>query len=77
LGQSAKISAGSGIAVGTQGEILTNSHVVEGCEKIVVRLSSGNLETAVLVGRDEKNDLALVRATTALGGLHPVPKIPS
>jgi S1-C subfamily serine protease len=29
----AETSAGSGVVIGTQGEILTNSHVVEDCQK--------------------------------------------
>jgi S1-C subfamily serine protease len=54
-------AAGSGVVIGARGEILTNSHVVENCEKITVQLSSSNPERAVLVARDQKNDLAVVR----------------
>jgi S1-C subfamily serine protease len=57
----ADTSSGSGVVVGSQGEILTNSHVVEDCGTISVQLSPGNSETAALVARDEKNDLAVVR----------------
>jgi S1-C subfamily serine protease len=53
---------GSGVVIGTRGEILTNSHVVEGCETITVQFSSKNSETAVVVARDQKNDLAVVRS---------------
>jgi uncharacterized protein YkwD len=52
---------GSGVVVGTRGEILTNSHVVESCERIIVRLPSKELQAAALVARDKKNDLAVVR----------------
>jgi hypothetical protein len=61
--EAAEISAGSGVVIGTQGEILTNAHVVEACSAIDVRFSSGNSELAVLVARDEKNDLAVIRAS--------------
>jgi Trypsin-like peptidase domain/Sel1 repeat len=54
-------AAGSGVVIGAQGEILTNSHVVEDCQKITVQLSSSNPETAALVARDQRNDLAVVR----------------
>jgi lipoprotein NlpI len=47
--------------IGTGGEILTNSHVVEGCQAIVVKLAARNTEVAALVTSDEKNDLALLR----------------
>jgi peptidoglycan-N-acetylglucosamine deacetylase len=49
--------------IGTQGEILTNAHVVEACSEINVRFPSGNSELAVLVARDERNDLAAIRAS--------------
>jgi S1-C subfamily serine protease len=58
---SADTFTGSGVVIGTRGEILTNSHVVENCESIVVRLPSKELQAAALVARDKKNDLAVVR----------------
>ncbi|TMJ28767.1 MAG: hypothetical protein E6G96_11220 [Alphaproteobacteria bacterium] len=56
---------GSGVAIGSHGEILTNSHVVENCAKITVQLSSNNSQTAALVVRDQKNDLAVIQIDTA------------
>ena len=64
--EAAEISAGSGVMIGTQGEILTNSHVVEDCQKITVQFSSKYSETAVLVARDQRNDLAVVRTSKPL-----------
>jgi S1-C subfamily serine protease len=52
--QAAETSAGSGVVIGIQGEILTNSHVVEDCQKITVQFPSKDTETAVLVARDQK-----------------------
>jgi hypothetical protein len=57
----AETSSGSGVVIGTKGEILTNFHVVEACQKITVRLASGNSQLSALVARDERNDLALIR----------------
>ena len=57
--QAADISAGSGVVIGTHGEILTNSHVVEDCAKITVQFKDS--EIAGMVTRDQKNDLAVVR----------------
>jgi S1-C subfamily serine protease len=63
--QAAGISSGSGVVIGSHGEILTNSHVVEDCEKITVQFSSTKLETAVLVARDKENDLAVIQTETS------------
>jgi S1-C subfamily serine protease len=53
--------SGTGFAVGTGGHILTNNHVVGGCSQ--VQLSNAMLpETdGEVVGRDVRNDLALIR----------------
>jgi S1-C subfamily serine protease len=48
--------------IGVQGEILTNSHVVESCTEIIAQFPSGDSGKAMLVARDEKNDLAVIRA---------------
>jgi serine protease Do len=61
--QAADTSAGSGVVIGTQGEILTNSHVVEECQKITVQFPSRDSEMAVLVVRDQRNDLAVIRTS--------------
>jgi len=57
----AEISTGSGVVIGKKGEILTNSHVVEACQTITVKLASGNAQPGALVARDERNDLAVIR----------------
>jgi tetratricopeptide (TPR) repeat protein len=55
---------GSGIVVGAGGEVVTNAHVVDRCDAIKVQFASKKSETAVLVARDEKNDLALLRVAS-------------
>jgi tetratricopeptide (TPR) repeat protein len=60
-GEAADISSGSGVVTGTQGEILTNAHVVEACTEINVHFPSGDSGKAMLIARDERNDLAVVR----------------
>ena len=54
-------TTGSGIVIGTRGEIVTNAHVVDRCDAITVQLASKKSDTAVMLARDEKNDLALIR----------------
>ncbi len=54
---------GSGVIVSADGYILTNNHVVEDSDKIVVRLDDGRELDARIVGRDPKTDLAVVKIT--------------
>lgn len=61
LAQGPQIFTGSGVAIATGGEVLTNAHVVEACQSIKLTFGDGTSETADLVARDEKNDLALLR----------------
>ena len=63
--QGADTLSGSGVVIGAKGEILTNSHVVDACQTITVKLASGNSETGAVLARDERNDLAVVRLVGA------------
>ncbi|MDK9700363.1 MAG: trypsin-like peptidase domain-containing protein, partial [bacterium] len=54
-------SSGSGFIVGTDGLILTNNHVVEGADRIMVKFEEGKELTAEIVGRDPDTDLALIK----------------
>ena len=52
---------GTGIVIDVQGHILTNNHVVEGAQRIIVALSDGRDFPAIIVGRDRDTDLAVIR----------------
>ncbi len=54
-------SLGSGFIINRDGLILTNNHVVENAEEIVVKLSNDKEYKAELVGRDAKTDIAVVK----------------
>jgi serine protease Do len=53
--------AGSGFFISSDGYIVTNNHVVENAEEIVVRLADNRTLNARLVGRDEATDLAVIK----------------
>ncbi|MBX7079695.1 MAG: Do family serine endopeptidase [Nannocystaceae bacterium] len=52
---------GSGVIVDDKGYILTNNHVVDGAERLRVRLHDEREFTATVVGTDPKTDLAVIR----------------
>jgi hypothetical protein len=54
------LSAGTGILVSAQGQILTNNHVVGGCRNIIVWSPAGETSQASLTFADQVNDLALI-----------------
>ena len=54
-------SEGSGFVVRSDGYIFTNFHVVEGADKIEVKLKDGRDFPAKVVGADEKTDIAVIK----------------
>lgn len=54
-------STGTGVVLSEDGYVVTNCHVVEGAQSIVVCLTDGQELIAQLVGMDEVSDLAVLR----------------
>jgi S1-C subfamily serine protease len=52
---------GSGVIYRSDGYILTNNHVIGEAETVTVRLASGDVLDAEVVGTDPLNDLAVIR----------------
>ncbi|MEC8298817.1 MAG: trypsin-like peptidase domain-containing protein, partial [Pseudomonadota bacterium] len=59
--RSPRPSAGSGFIIGEEGYILTNNHVVDGADEIIVALSDRRESVADLVGYDAFSVLALLK----------------
>ncbi|MET8470375.1 trypsin-like peptidase domain-containing protein [Streptomyces sp. NPDC006422] len=60
-------STGSGVIITSDGEIVTNNHVVSGADSVKVSTSDGKTYTADVVGTDAKKDLALIKLKNASG----------
>lgn len=54
-------SLGSGFLIDGDGSILTNNHVVENAQKIVVKLADDEEYEAKVIGRDAKTDIAVIK----------------
>ncbi len=55
-------SSGTGFIITEDGYIVTNHHVIEGATKITVTLADGSAYAAALVGSNDTNDVALLKA---------------
>ncbi len=56
-----KTGSGSGFVIDNMGHIITNAHVVRGYKDTTVVLADGNNYPAVILGRDEMVDLAVLK----------------
>jgi putative serine protease PepD len=60
-------ATGSGVIITSDGEIITNNHVISGATSIKVTFSNGKTATATVVGTDKNKDLALIKAENVSG----------
>jgi S1-C subfamily serine protease len=58
-------SLGSGVVVSAKGQVLTNLHVIEGADEIVVALTDGRQAVAKVLGVDADSDLAVLQVEMA------------
>lgn len=54
-------SLGSGFIISSDGYVMTNNHVVDGADEVIVRLSDRREFEAEIVGRDKRSDIALLK----------------
>ena len=52
---------GSGVIIGADGYILTNQHVINGADEILISLADGRGSQAVLIGEDKDTDIAILQ----------------
>lgn len=52
---------GSGVIMTNKGYIVTNYHVIAQADQIIVALQDGRISTALLVGKDLRTDLAVLK----------------
>jgi serine protease Do len=60
-GDSPRRGAGTGFLIDDDGHILTNHHVIDGADRITVKLTDGRSLRAEVVGSDPDTDIALIR----------------
>jgi serine protease Do len=53
--------AGTGFLIDAEGYILTNHHVIDGAERITVKLTDGRTFRAQVVGSDPETDIAVIK----------------
>lgn len=56
-------SVGSGFAIDDEGRIMTNSHVIDGYSRVLVRMADGRRSAARVVGTDAATDVAVLEVT--------------
>ena len=52
---------GTGFVISSNGDVLTNHHVVEGATQVRVKFSDGRVLNAKVVGSDAQSDVALLK----------------
>ncbi len=64
--------SGSGVIISSNGNILTNSHVIEDLDNIIVTLADGSYYSANVVGKDKIDDIALLKINVGEKTLKPI-----
>ena len=64
--------SGSGFVIGQDGLVLTNYHVVDSADAVLVTLFDGESYSASLVGSDPGNDIAVLQIDAPASSLYPI-----
>lgn len=60
-GDAPRRGTGTGFLIDAEGHVLTNHHVIEGAERLTVKLADGRTLRAAVVGSDPDTDIALIK----------------
>ena len=66
-------SLGSGVIVSSDGLVLTNKHVVDGADEILVMFANNQTTSATVIGADAHTDLAVIKVNAT--GLPVIPQL--
>ena len=66
------VSVGSGFVFDSRGHIITNAHVVDNSDKIVVTFLDGRSYNARIIGEDPFTDIAVIRVDANIDTLKPL-----
>ena len=64
---------GSGFVIDKDGHIVTNAHVIDEADDIVVRFLDGTIVRGALIGMDPASDIAVVKVDLPADQLMPIP----
>jgi S1-C subfamily serine protease len=64
---------GAGVVYDTQGDILTDEHVVANATSVTVHFQDGVSAKAKVLGTDPSTDVAVIRVNVPSSELHPIP----
>ena len=65
-------ATGSGFVVDSNGDILTNAHVIEGASRVTVQFEDNKTTDARIVGKDTSTDIAVLKVNPSGLSLHPL-----
>ena len=65
-------ATGSGFVVDSNGDILTNAHVIEGASRVTVQFEDNKTTDAKIVGKDTSTDIAVLKVNPSGLSLHPL-----
>jgi len=72
-GQQQTQGEGAGVVYDTNGNILTDEHVVAGATSVKVRFQDGKSASAKVLGTDPSTDVAVIHVDVPASQLHPIP----
>ena len=59
--QQERHALGTGFIISAKGYVVTNNHVVEGADEVIVKMRDGSEHEASIIGTDAKLDIALIK----------------